>query len=538
MRKIRKQISILLIIGVLTPIFAISNYKPTYAGTETGIKNAMDDAISGELVALCNELGLDTVDYGGSWIPPRSPHWLQGMGIAIKKLQRWLFNKKEVDSHYNVRKTYASLFANPWPYDIQYVGGDGRTHPSVGDVCAALGISQVKEFGEYDAAYGDRKYNDVNFTEILAIMAQGEKGNWRTVNYHEFNEFIRRPEAQNLYYECDIEWIVVYKCEHQETDSNGEPITVEHYMDESYGHGKEGEGAAQGAPEEKFEGIHHWIKDHYWGKVKVKPMGLRNLYMLADAVPSDMNMDFYYHTNLELLNHQEDYTHTYLRDEADLNPVNYYDDRDKMSPIYEDLIDYYGYAKGRSAPYYIEKPYNLEDNPIAEEYTKMFQEYDLAAMKDWNIEWSGDITEAQQMILALAQSAIGKIGYVYGGSTGGIGWDAISKLSNSDDKGRTNGLDCSGFVQWVYRSALGVDLPRSCNGYKGYQSISKSELQPGMLGVMYGKATDARSGNHIGIYAGVDSSGKDVWIHCSGSGGGVVINNFGGFTTYYNPLGG
>ncbi len=528
-----KIISLLLIVGILTPFLHV---ETVHAAPETGIKNAMDDAISGELVALCNELGLDTVDFGSSWVGGTERNWLSGMAIAIKKLFKWFFHRVENDPlcHYNVKKTYASLFANKWPYDKQYHGDDDRMHPTIGDVCAALGIEQVKEFGQYDAAYGERKYDDVNFTEILAILAQGDKGNWRTVDYEVFNDYIRRPEAQNLYYECDIEWWVNFECDSC-VDEKGRPKHCQ--LNKSYGHGKEGEGAAQAAPDEFDEPPHHWVKQYYWGEVTVKPMGLRNLYMLAEAVPSDINQDFYFHTNYDLLNHHEDYTHTYLREAAELNPVNYFDKRTKTSPIYEDLIAYYGKAMGRSAPFYIEKPYNLEDNPLAKIYTEMFQQYRAEEMQEWNIEWDGDVSEAQQKILALAQSAIGKISYQYGGRASGLGWDATFGSSTPDYKKRVNGLDCSGFVSWVYQSTVGFNPGYSCAAYKDKPTISRSELQPGMLGVKYGQANENTSGNHIGIYAGKDSSGQDLWIHCSGS-SGVVINNYSGFTHFYNPLGG
>ena len=541
-RKLRK-----IVIPVMIISFLMSWYNTDIVKAEpgdTGIKNAMDDAISGELVGLCNQLGLFTVDEGSEW-PVERPmdwKWLAGKNIATKKLPRYYFHGIEKQSHYDVDLTYGSLFGNKWPYDKQYKGGDGRMHPTIGDVCAALGIPQVKNYtvdngGFHDASYGQRKYDDVNFTEILSIMSQGEKGNWRTVTYHDFNDFIRREEAQNLYYECDVNWWMYYEWEEHVWDPHKEEWqTIIHGMHIDCGHGKDGEGTAQGMPPYRHDGGHTWMKTKYYAKVKVKPMGLRELYMLSDVYPSDINDDFYLHTNYELLNHQEDYTYTYLRIDKEMNPVNYFDLRSKLSPIYEELKEYYGVARGRSAPYYIEEPYNLEANPIAEEYTKAFQFYD-EMLSDWDINWDGDISEAQSMILALAQQAIGKIGYVYAGKTSGTGWEAIAALSNKDDKNRTNGLDCSGFVQWVYRSTVGVNLPGSCSGYKGKKEVSKSELQPGMIGVMYGTATATRSGNHMGIYAGKDSSGKDLWIHCTGS-SGVVINSYGGFSHYYDPLGG
>ena len=56
------------------------------------------------------------------------------------------------------------------------------------------------------------------------------------------------------------------------------------------------------------------------------------------------------------------------------------------------------------------------------------------------------------------------------------------------------GFDCSGFTQYVYKQALGIDLPHSSSAQAaGGRSISQSEAKPGDLVVWPG---------HIGIYAG------------------------------------
>ncbi len=536
----------------ITMIIIITFHGETFvrAEQETGIKNAMDDAITGELVALCNELGLDTADQGSEWELskyPFIPDYLQHNDIAIKKKDDdWVNHKRTDDSHYEVKWTYGSLFANPWPYDLQYKGKDGQWHPTVGDVCARLGVPQVETYIENggrhaDAAYGGRQYNDVNFCEILSILAQGDKGNWKTVDYEEFNEYIRNGEAQNLYYEVEIHWHVRYICEHKErthqnADGSWEYEIVRHNKDFDCGFNVPGRNETQGMPKDlPPDGIHHFFKAKYWADVRVKPMGLRNLYMLADVAPTDIHKDFNYHTNYEILDHQEDYTKVYMRKDRTLNPIYYDEDRSKKSTIYKELKEYYGKAKGRSAPWYIEEPYNLYNNPIAKAYTEMFQLQE-DQLQEFDIQWDGDVNEAQAAILSLAKSAVGRITYEYGGKANGLGWNATFGTATGDDKGRKFGLDCSGFVNWVYRSTTGVTPGSDCGSYKGKQEVSYNELKPGMLGVYYGQATSTRSGNHIGIYAGKDSSGKDMWIHCSGS-KGVVMNNYSGFSHFYNPIG-
>lgn len=63
------------------------------------------------------------------------------------------------------------------------------------------------------------------------------------------------------------------------------------------------------------------------------------------------------------------------------------------------------------------------------------------------------------------------------------------------------GFDCSGFVQYIYKHAAGISLPRTTDQqYNVGTSIAKSDLQPGDL-VFY--ANTYRKGiSHVGVYAG------------------------------------
>ncbi|MGG3448363.1 C40 family peptidase [Domibacillus aminovorans] len=64
-----------------------------------------------------------------------------------------------------------------------------------------------------------------------------------------------------------------------------------------------------------------------------------------------------------------------------------------------------------------------------------------------------------------------------------------------------NGFDCSGFVQYIYKHAAGISLPRTTDEqYNVGTSVAKSDLQPGDL-VFY--ANTYRKGiSHVGVYAG------------------------------------
>jgi len=82
----------------------------------------------------------------------------------------------------------------------------------------------------------------------------------------------------------------------------------------------------------------------------------------------------------------------------------------------------------------------------------------------------------------------------------------------------TKGIDCSGFVQQVYKH-FGYSTPRvSRDMAKKYKKISISELKPGDL-IFYGRVKDNYI-NHVGIYIG-----NNKVIHSSTNYNGVDISS-------------
>jgi cell wall-associated NlpC family hydrolase len=81
-----------------------------------------------------------------------------------------------------------------------------------------------------------------------------------------------------------------------------------------------------------------------------------------------------------------------------------------------------------------------------------------------------------------------------------------------------SGLDCSGLVQYVFKAAIGTDLPRtSAEISRVGEKVDRHDLQPGDL-VFYN--TLRRGFSHVGIYLG-DSK----FIHSPSTGGEVRIEN-------------
>lgn len=149
----------------------------------------------------------------------------------------------------------------------------------------------------------------------------------------------------------------------------------------------------------------------------------------------------------------------------------------------------------------------------------------------------------REKIIETALSLVGRVDYFWGGKSS-AGWNnnwgsptlVTAPGSPNTGKSMPYGLDCSGFVDWVYKTAGAEDL--LSGGGTAYQwnqsyAIPESSLKPGDLAF---KNTPATSGvNHVGIYIGTDGSGNKLFVHCA-SGEGVVVNSYKGFKYWRRPF--
>ncbi len=110
---------------------------------------------------------------------------------------------------------------------------------------------------------------------------------------------------------------------------------------------------------------------------------------------------------------------------------------------------------------------------------------------------SNTVTSLAQQIVEFSKTLQG-VKYVYGGYS-------------------TNGMDCSGFVKYVY-AHFGINVPRSSASYANFgKRVSRENLRPSDILLF-----DTDGGNwdvsHVGIYLG-----GDKFIHASTTKGKVII---------------
>lgn len=133
----------------------------------------------------------------------------------------------------------------------------------------------------------------------------------------------------------------------------------------------------------------------------------------------------------------------------------------------------------------------------------------------------------RKYILSTALSLVGKVPYFWGGKSA-PGWNEewntprLVTAAGSPTSGTIQpyGLDCSGFTDWVYKTAVGVSLyGTNWSQWDNSEAVAAAQLQPGDLGFLGGR----EDWSHVLIFAGYGEGGQRMWVHSSG-GEGVIFN--------------
>ena len=149
------------------------------------------------------------------------------------------------------------------------------------------------------------------------------------------------------------------------------------------------------------------------------------------------------------------------------------------------------------------------------------------------------LTQERKDVVKNAGSLVGKVNYFWGGKSNAIGWDpewgtmrrVTAAGSPSSGTLRAYGLDCSGFVSWVFLNSGMSGVGDGTIGQRDRSRIvSESAVEAGDLAFL-------PSYSHVGIVAGKDADGNILVIHCSSSANNVMVSTAQsvGFSLFRRP---
>ena len=146
------------------------------------------------------------------------------------------------------------------------------------------------------------------------------------------------------------------------------------------------------------------------------------------------------------------------------------------------------------------------------------------------------VSQQRKDVVSFALHSVGKVPYYWGGKPSAPRYEqnGYGTLVPPDTKGRVlRGLDCSGWVNWVYWSALGTRLAGESTGtlIGCGERIARSELQPGDIIVRTG--ADA----HVVMFLEWAGNGNMIAVHeTGGATNNVTVSEISANWPYYRKL--
>lgn len=147
-----------------------------------------------------------------------------------------------------------------------------------------------------------------------------------------------------------------------------------------------------------------------------------------------------------------------------------------------------------------------------------------------------NLTDNRKKVIETALKSVGKIPYYYGGKTSKPGYETnnFGTKIPSDYKGRClKGLDCSGWINWVYLTAFNKYIIKSEGTNKlatEGTKITRKDLLPGDIIVRPGVDS------HVMMFLEWAPGGKMKVIHENGSVNNVSIGTFDAYYPYYRRI--
>ncbi len=147
-----------------------------------------------------------------------------------------------------------------------------------------------------------------------------------------------------------------------------------------------------------------------------------------------------------------------------------------------------------------------------------------------------DISKERKAVIKFALESVGKVPYYWGGKASGKNYEInnFGSIVESDYRGRVlRGLDCSGWIQWVYWSAIGDNLngSYSTSSLIGEgEKINRADLQPGDIIIRTG------ADSHVVMFIGWAGNGNMIAIHENSGANNVSVNEVTANYPYYRKL--
>jgi hypothetical protein len=206
------------------------------------------------------------------------------------------------------------------------------------------------------------------------------------------------------------------------------------------------------------------------------------------------------------------------------------------SKTYEDMIDEYNMDEQQR-----DLLYELMQPEFQRTFASLTGNHAFESASEAEIEEAlsslGDLEAERVTVVETAYSLVGRISYLYGGKFNALGWNSKwgmpQNVTVTDENGekatksKICGLDCSGYVSWVFINAMGAPsvIDAIGNGTSNQWSHSKpiswDEGRPGDLA--FYAVPGEKEYNHVGIIVSVDDDGSYLVAHCSSKKNGVIV---------------
>ena len=150
-----------------------------------------------------------------------------------------------------------------------------------------------------------------------------------------------------------------------------------------------------------------------------------------------------------------------------------------------------------------------------------------------------DLPEDREAVIRAACSLVGKINYFWGGKSHTIGWDSrwgqlyevTAAGSSTTGTYRPYGMDCSGYVDWVFNNALGYIIGHGGGAMMQHSYCADIAWDEAQIGDLAFYPDD----EHVGIVAGWDENGDVLIVHCASNYNNVVITGTESFLHVARP---